>query len=185
MGVRSYVPAIGRFLTPDPVPGGSANAYDYVNQDPVNNFDPGGTFSKHVRTAWRYFRRRHYSKKVAAAIIGNLMQESGPGLDPRANNGIGNRGIAQWESNRGSELKAFAATRGASPYSLGAQLGFVNHELQGAYAYVRQAAHRAGSVVGATVGLEQEWERCGEPGPTECNQAARVRFANHVYYRFG
>jgi RHS repeat-associated protein len=42
MGVRSYVPALGRFLTPDPVKGGSANAYDYANQDPVNNIDLTG-----------------------------------------------------------------------------------------------------------------------------------------------
>jgi RHS repeat-associated protein len=42
MGKRSYVPALGRFLTLDPVPGGSANAYDYADQDPVNAFDLGG-----------------------------------------------------------------------------------------------------------------------------------------------
>lgn len=42
MGARSYVPALGRFLTPDPILGGSANAYDYANQDPVNNLDLAG-----------------------------------------------------------------------------------------------------------------------------------------------
>jgi RHS repeat-associated protein len=42
MGARSYIPQLGRFLTPDPVRGGSANAYDYANQDPINNFDLNG-----------------------------------------------------------------------------------------------------------------------------------------------
>jgi hypothetical protein len=42
MGARSYIPSLGRFLTPDPVAGGSANSYDYVSQDPVNQFDTSG-----------------------------------------------------------------------------------------------------------------------------------------------
>ncbi len=51
MGVRSYVPALGRFLTPDPIPGGSANAYDYANQDPINEFDLEGTCSTKKKCA--------------------------------------------------------------------------------------------------------------------------------------
>jgi RHS repeat-associated protein len=42
MGARSYVPSIGRFLSVDSVPGGAANAYDYANQDPMNQFDLDG-----------------------------------------------------------------------------------------------------------------------------------------------
>jgi RHS repeat-associated protein len=42
MGVRTYVPQIGRFLQTDPVEGGSANDYDYAFQDPVNTNDLDG-----------------------------------------------------------------------------------------------------------------------------------------------
>lgn len=42
MGVRLYNPATGRFLQTDPVPGGSANDYDYAAQDPVNLLDLDG-----------------------------------------------------------------------------------------------------------------------------------------------
>ncbi len=44
MGARSYVPQIGRFLQPDPIPGGSANAYSYTFGDPVNSTDPTGAY---------------------------------------------------------------------------------------------------------------------------------------------
>jgi RHS repeat-associated protein len=42
MGARVYAPPLGRFLQVDPLAGGSANAYDYCNQDPVNQSDLSG-----------------------------------------------------------------------------------------------------------------------------------------------
>jgi RHS repeat-associated protein len=48
MGARLYLPNLGRFTQVDPVLGGSANAYDYANQDPLNTYDLCGLF--HVCT---------------------------------------------------------------------------------------------------------------------------------------
>lgn len=42
MGARVYVPALGRFVQQDPQIGGSANGYDFANQNPVNVADPEG-----------------------------------------------------------------------------------------------------------------------------------------------
>ncbi|NEB90593.1 DNRLRE domain-containing protein [Streptomyces bauhiniae] len=46
MGARLYDPATGRFLSVDPVRGGSANAYEYASGDPVNGYDLDGRCNK-------------------------------------------------------------------------------------------------------------------------------------------
>ena len=51
MGARVYIPALGRFIQLDPEVGGSANGYDFADQDPINHSDPSG----HGVTDWLIF----------------------------------------------------------------------------------------------------------------------------------
>jgi RHS repeat-associated protein len=53
MGARPYDPNTGRFYAPDPIEGGSLNAYDYAGQDPINNFDLDGNCFKDDATAYQ------------------------------------------------------------------------------------------------------------------------------------
>jgi RHS repeat-associated protein len=51
MGARSYIPQLGRFLQPDPSPGGSANAYAYTYGNPLNETDLSGTTAYNEETS--------------------------------------------------------------------------------------------------------------------------------------
>jgi RHS repeat-associated protein len=63
MGARSYVPQLGRFLQPDPIAGGSANAYSYTFGDPVNTADPSGEYTITIDA----FDERYEGEQAAAA----------------------------------------------------------------------------------------------------------------------
>lgn len=47
MGARQYNPTSGRFLTPDPIPGGNANTYTYPT-NPIDQEDPTGAADRYV-----------------------------------------------------------------------------------------------------------------------------------------
>jgi RHS repeat-associated protein len=73
MGSRPYSPLFGRFLSVDPVEGGSANDYDYTNADPVNNTDLDG---QRTRSRWhrvvrkRIARNRSYlSRRIVRKVF--------------------------------------------------------------------------------------------------------------------
>jgi len=68
MGVRLYDPTTGRFTQPDPVEGGSANNYDYVQADPLNSTDLDGTYCgsgvarRIKKRVWNSRKRRYETR---------------------------------------------------------------------------------------------------------------------------
>ena len=74
----------------------------------------------------KFFVDKGYARNAAIGIAANLRAESG--YDITANNGVGNKGIAQWDSDRWGCYQTYLSQIGQSD-SLGAQLEFVYMEM--------------------------------------------------------
>ena len=92
--------------------------------------------SNNVEIAYNFFTSKGLSPEATSGIVGNLMLESGPELDPNALNNTpvagypGHFGIAQWGS-RQAYLEAFAQALGKPKNDFETQLKFIWHELTG------------------------------------------------------
>lgn len=132
----------------------------------------------------------------AAAVMGNMMQESGLSCD--VVNGIGATGICQWLGNRlyGGNgyvgLIPFAEANGLDYKSVEAQMKYLQWELtHNKYerdrfdAFVRSVPTDQNdidkTIAQCTVGFRKGYERCGEH---EANDAKRVSYAKAMYNTF-
>ena len=117
-----------------------------------------------AQLAMQYFQSQGWTPAQAAAIVGNLQQESYSRLDPNAlrknDAGPGNHsmGIAQWNRERLGALRDFAKQQGKPWNDFQTQLEFVQSELTGTESRVGKALKGAGDISAATaafVGYER------------------------------
>ncbi|RUV65845.1 hypothetical protein EOA64_00435 [Mesorhizobium sp. M1A.F.Ca.IN.022.02.1.1] len=126
-----------------------------VDQDPsiiVKPMPP--RVADRANMALDYFQKQGWTKEQAAGIVGNLMAEStlntgalnaGDGAD-----GSNSIGIAQWNSDRAKNLKAFAEQNHTDWRDFGTQLAFVQHELTHAESGAASLLKNAKDVKSAT-----------------------------------
>lgn len=119
---------------------------------------------------------------VAAAIAGNVFQESG--YDPTIENSIGAYGAFQYLGDRRDALLSFAEANNLDPSDLNTQLEFAWYEMNQEGTLENQALQemrKAQTPEEAAVIFRRLFER---PGEEEANDAARMEEARRVHDNF-
>lgn len=104
--------------------------YDPDSTDPLCGGDFTG--SNNAEIAYNYLTSQGLTAAQAAGIVGNLMTESGQGVDPAAVSPSGYRGIAQWDGSvRWPRLVEWAEAAGKDELALETQLEYMFFEATG------------------------------------------------------
>lgn len=143
------------------------------------------------KAAYEYFLCKGLTNFQAAAVVGNLDQESG--IDPeihQAGGGVG-RGIAQWsagarwDTTPNDNVMAFAAQKGQSATSLALQFDFIWYELTTFANYGLAELKASTNVTDATQVFEDKFEGCVYANYPECALPSRVNFSKGVLAAYG
>ena len=104
--------------------------------------------------AFQYLVSKGYQPHQAAALIGNMMQESS--MNPSATNPKeGAYGLIQWRQSRLQGLHDFARTRGTNPSDPQTQMDFIGQEMQGSEAKSGSTFMSAPDLPSANAALKQ------------------------------
>ena len=154
-----------------------------LNSTLKNNNASHQYYSNNQLTTFNFFVGIGYTKRQAAGVVGNLMQESGTSINPNAQqSGGAGRGIAQWsvggrwDTYANDNVVWYANKLGMSPYSLTLQLKFIQYELNTFSGYGKAPLVASTTIDTAVVVFQDYFERCGT-----CNTAARKTYAHQVY----
>jgi len=152
---------------------------DESGEDP--SADEADALTSNTKAAFQFFVAKGLKRYQAAAIVGNLIQESSVNPSSVQYGGGPGRGIAQWsvggrwDSDHNDNVKWYAAKKGQSIHSLNLQLEFIWYELQ-TFSYLGLAKLKASTTItAATIAFQDEYEGCGQ-----CDQSKRIAYAKQV-----
>src|SRR5258708_3009352 len=143
------------------------------------------------KTAYDYFVGKGLTNFQAAAVVGNLDQESGVNPTVNQSGGGPGRGIAQWsagarwDTTAGDNLVAYAMMQGLPTNSLTVQLGFIWYELETFPQYGLAMLRASTNVTDATAAFEDDFEGCVYANFPVCNLPQRVTYAKGVLAAYG
>src|SRR5689334_21249496 len=137
------------------------------------------------RTAFNFFVAKGLTQIQAAAVVGNLMQESSVRPTAVQLGGGPGRGIAQWSVggrwNTGrNNVASFASSRGADRWALQTQLDFIWHELAVVGGFGLAELRAATTITTAVRVFQDKYEICGA-----CEQGKRVQYAQETLAKYG
>lgn len=144
------------------------------------------TMSNPRKTAYNFFRSKGLKDYQAAAIVGNLMQESSVNPAAVEYGGGPGRGIAQWSvggrwnADHHDNVEWYASAHGLSPWSLTTQLDFIWYELTTFSGYGLGELESSSNVAAATIAFQDRFEGCGT-----CDQSKRISYAEQVLSAYG
>lgn len=140
-----------------------------------------------IKTAYDEMIKNGISSVVASAIIGNLMQESGPTLNTNATNPTtGAFGVGQWLGERASGLESYAQSVGKDKSDLATQIDYLlKKDLPSQKSYfggdsgLNEFLHST-DINSATQKWESSFERSGGSGMSN-----RLSYARQIYQQYG
>ena len=138
-----------------------------------------------AKAAFEYFVGKGLSELQAAAVVGNLQQESGISPTSVQPGGPG-RGIAQWSVgarwnvSHNDNLASFSREHSRSLLALTTQLDFIWFELETFSQYGLSALRDATSITEATLVFQRDFEACGT-----CAQSRRLAYAKVALRTYG
>ena len=142
-------------------------------QEVLNGTGASAPVSSNAAYALNFFQQKGLSREDASALVGNLMAESGPGLDPNATNpSSGAYGIAQHLGDRKDKLLA----KGGQG-NLDVQLNHVWDELTTSHKRALDTMLQGKTVEDKTLAIRKLYEI---PGESEARDQERFNFARRL-----